>query len=180
MSTKPALIKQLREELLSGKETIALDAIKKIRAEGNRELIPDLVRLWLKEEGAIKTELTNLLYELKDNTVTEALIELLDEKEFITAREQILTIFWNAGLDTREHLSTLVRIALQGNYMQTLEVLTIIENLDPPFPEEEIMDALIQLKSYFANPEAEKEEKFKLLQTITTIIKVHDDTQILD
>lgn len=180
MSTKPALIKQLREELLSGKETIVLDAIKKIRAEGNRELIPDLVRLWLKEEGAIKTELTNLLYELKDNTVTEALIELLDEKEFIPAREQILTIFWNAGLDTREHLSTLVRIALQGNYMQTLEVLTIIENLDPPFPEEEIMDALIQLKSYFANPEAEKEEKFKLLQTITTIIKVHDDNQILD
>jgi hypothetical protein len=180
MSTKPALIKQLREELHSSNPTVVLDAIKKIRSEGHRDLIPDLVRLWLKEEGIIHTELTELLYTLKDNTVTEALIELLDQKEFADSKERILTIFWNAALDTRDHLSILVGTAIHGNYMQALEVLTIIENLDPPFPEEEIMDALIQLKGYFADPKSEKEEKFKLIQTITTIIKVHDDNQILD
>lgn len=181
MSSKQNIInQQLKEELQSSDDNIVLEAIKKCRSLGSAGLIPDLLEKWIGSKGEIEKELTELLYTLKDKSVTEKLIETLDNPRFIPYRANIIAIFWNAGLEPKEFLSTLVRVSIEGQYMEALETLTVIENMDPPFPEEELMDALIQLKEYFSKPGADKDEKYTLMQTITTIIKVHDDNQILD
>lgn len=180
MSKQSTINKQLSEELNSKDKSIVLEAVRKCRSLGSAELIPELIALWIKSDGEIEKELTELLYTLKDKSVIDALVETLDDPRFVAYRERIITIFWNAGLEPKEHLSTFVRIAIQGNYMECLECLTLIENMEPPFPEEELMDSLIQLKEYFATPGADQQEKYTLVQTITTIIKVHDDNQILE
>jgi hypothetical protein len=72
-----------------------------------------------------------------------------------------------------------VRIALEGNFMEALECLTLIENLEAPLPEEELMDALIQLKDYFSDKNHEQQDKFDLIRTIATILKYTDDNQII-
>ncbi|MBX7094255.1 MAG: hypothetical protein K1X56_06000 [Flavobacteriales bacterium] len=175
---------QIREQLLkdlnSGDQHTVLESIKKIKSLGDASYIFPLLDKWFSSHGEVEQELTELLYTLKDKKVNEVLVDALDEKRFIPQRAKIMTIFWNAGLEPKEFLSTFIRIALEGDFMTALECLTLIENMEPPFPEEELMDGLIQLKEYFAKPGIDQEEKYTLIQTITTIVKVHDDNQIID
>lgn len=167
---------QLIADLNHNDNAIALESIRKIKSLATAEIIPDLIKKWVTSGGEIETQLTELLYTLKDPEAVDKLMEVLDDDSFSGSREKILSIFWNAGLNPVQHLSTFVGIAIEGSFMECLECLTIIENMEPPFPEEEMMDSLLQLKAYFGNTSSETEDKYPLMRSIATIIKVTEET----
>ena len=168
---------QLIADLNSESETVVLETIKKIKSLATADIIPQLIEKWVNSAGEVEHQLTELLFTLKDKEVIDPLVDVLDDEKMKEHRERIISIFWNAGLNPVDHLSTFVGIAVEGNFMECLECLTLIENLEPPFPEEEMMDSLLQLKAYFGNKESEKEEKFPLMRSIATIIKVNEETE---
>jgi hypothetical protein len=55
---------------------------------------------------------------------------------------------WSSGLNVPEHLSLIVRVSLSGSFMQALEGFTFIESMEGPFPEEQVMDSILQVKTY--------------------------------
>jgi hypothetical protein len=166
---------QLVADLNNKDEAIVLEAIKKVRSLASAEIIPDLLWKWVHAKGEVEHQLTEVMFTLKDKEVIEPLVDALDEDRFKPYREKILTVFWNAGMNPVEHLSTFVGVAIEGTFMECFECLTIIENMEPPFPEEEMLDSLLQLKAYFGNVESEKEEKYTLMRTIATIVKVTEE-----
>lgn len=168
---------QLLEELNSKDSSTALEAVAKIRSQASAEIIPDLLEKWFSSEGKLQEDLTELLYTLKDSEVIEPLLDALDEDRFQANRDKIISIFWNTGMHPVDHLSTFVHIALNGTYMEALECLTLIENVEDPFPEEEIMDSLLMLKDYFAEEASKTDEKRELIRTIATILQYKDETQ---
>lgn len=169
---------QLIEEINHKDESVVLDALKKIRSIGHPDLIEPLLEKWIKSSGEVETQLTDLLYSLKDTKSVAPLISALQNKKFTHHRDKIVSIFWNAGLEPKDDLSVFVKIAIDGNFMEALECLTLIENLEPPFSEEQLMDSLLLLKEYFASNPNEDDQKYTLLRTIATIIKFTDDHQI--
>jgi hypothetical protein len=55
--------------------------------------------------------------------------------------------------------------------METLDCLTIIENLEGPFMEEDILEAQLHLKSYLEDTATKDDQKSHLLSEIAIAIK---------
>ncbi len=175
-SRQSQLNRQLTAELQDNNEEIALEAVSKIKSLGTAELIPAILERWISATGKLEQELTGLLYTLKDPKVIPVLVDALYEKKFMLYRDRIVAVFWNAGLDASPHLSDFVKLGTQGSYMESLECLTLIENLDGPFPEEELMDSLLVLKEYFGTHDA-KDDKYELVRAIASLVHYSGEIQ---
>jgi hypothetical protein len=81
---------------------------------------------------------------------------------------------WNSKNDYSDYLPVLVKIAVEGNYLESLECLTIIENLMGPISEEDILESQLFLKVYFENS-AQNEQKTILIQEIASILRNMED-----
>jgi hypothetical protein len=67
-------------------------------------------------------------------------------------------------------LAEFVEIASEGDYLEALECLTIIENLDGPFEEADILEAQLHLKEYLEST-TKTDEKSILMSEIALLIK---------
>ncbi len=172
--TLQAIIK----DLWASDEAIVLDAIKRARDEGDPSLIVPLLEMRATTESEKITDaIQNLLFDLSDNACLPPLIEALDDPKRRKIRSFILSIFWQSRLEATPYISTLTRIALEGNYMEALEVLTVVENLEGPFEEETLLEALILLRQYFGNAD-DQQEKHPLLLSLYEQIKQYDQYNI--
>jgi hypothetical protein len=100
------------------------------------------------EDTGIRNELDGILSNLKITGTEEIFIEALLDAEYAPIHTQVLSFMWSSGLNVPEHLSLIVRVSLSGSFMQALEGFTFIESMEGPFPEEQVMDSILQVKTY--------------------------------
>lgn len=145
------LLSELKSDNITKIKT-SLDALELI---GNETVIFPILRiLYPTEDHNEKNQLLiEFLCTVKDSNAKESLINALSEDEFTTIRSKILSVIWNSPLDFSEYLDYFVRLAVEGSFMESLECLTILENLEGPFEEEQLMEAQVILSSL-------KEQKF--------------------
>lgn len=177
MTKQEQINKQLTDELNSKDILVVKEALLKLRSVGSAEMIPLILRKWFSSEDEIHNDITDILHTLKDKKAIPFLVAALSSDEFDSQRDKIISVFWNAGLDPKEYLSLFVKIACEGNYMECLECLTVIENLDPPLPEEQIMESLLILKTYFVNDKNRDDQKYPLVRTIATFVSVRGELE---
>lgn len=158
------IIKDLKSD---DKEKI-LVAIKQLRSHGQKEAIAEILDVFIQtNDKEIKTELTNLLFDLKSETAVLPLLKAINDKKYNSIKPFLISIFWQSSLDASEHLNTLVRLAVNGDYTICLEVLTVIENFDATFDEQDIMDAVFDIDEALDDAD---EIKYKLLLSIKEVI----------
>ena len=147
------LLSELKSENIAKIKT-TLDALELI---GNESVIyPILSALNPTEEHHEKNQLLlEFLCTIKDSNSKETFINALSEDEFKIIRDKILSVIWNSPLDFSEYLDYFVRIAVDGSFMESVECLTILENLEGPFEEEQLMEAQVILSGL-------KDQKFDL------------------
>lgn len=162
------VVAQIMIDLGSDNEDTVLKAVKKTRSKGTEQIIPTLFKTFT-ETGSerVKKEITELLSELKSSQVVEALIDQLSLEDE-SGRRLALTAIWSSGLDANDFVDEIVQAAIRGSFMESFEALTIIENLEPPFEEEVILNSQLMLKQYFT--EERTTEKDDVLRTITALI----------
>lgn len=166
----------LLSDIESSDDQRVLDGLNKIKAEGTVKLLPHLFKLWFNSSEEVEQGVTDVLYSLKDQNAIPIIFDTLKETKDAQNRQKLTSIFWNAGFEPKEYLSVLVKNATEGEFMETFECLTVIENMEPPFPEDQLMDSLVILKDYFSlKPTGEKVD---LVRSIATIIKYQDETQV--
>lgn len=131
--------------LLSKDDEEALAAITRIGQEGDIHAIrPLLVALTKSGSSVVQQRITALLHEVKARNADEALIAALHDPELSAVRATVISIFWSAGLDAREHLKTFVDIAIDGSATECFECLTVIENQEI-WPEKDARTSLKRL-----------------------------------
>lgn len=177
MSTKKEKLHALLlADIESGDDQRIIDGLSKIKVEGTAKLLPAMIKLWFNSSEEVMQEVMNLLYSLKDEEeVTPILLEQIAHAKNSEQRQKLISIFWNAGFEPKENLKLFVQYAIGGEFMETFECLTVIENMEPPFPEDGIMESMILLKEYFAQKPTG--EKVDLIRSIATIIQFRDETQ---
>lgn len=138
-----ALLKELTSDSIAKVKT-ALDTLELI---GNESIIYPILRLLNPtEDHDDKNQLLiEFLCTIKDSAIKETIINSLSEEEFKSIRSKILSVIWNSPLDFSEYLDFFVRIAIEGTFMESVECLTILENLEGPFEEEQLMEAQVIL-----------------------------------
>lgn len=121
--------KDVLTDLYSGDEKRVDAALSTIKQKGDASMVSDLLQIVVGSENEHTVNAVwQLLFTLKDEEAVNALIDFLKDEQFEGIRVMILTACWECGLDTSHRLSDLLNVALEGHYLEVLEVLTIVEN----------------------------------------------------
>lgn len=115
--------------LLSDDDEAALTTLTRIEQEADAKAIrPLLDALMRAKEGRVKQRITGLLDQVKAPGAADELFRALEDESLAPVRKTVLSVFWNAGIDVRDHLDRFVTIALEGDAQESFECLTVIEN----------------------------------------------------
>jgi hypothetical protein len=68
-------------------------------------------------------------------------------------------------------LPEFVEIAVDGDFMEALDCLTILENMEGPFEERQILEAQLHLKDYLEDTAPKEQQKAKIMSEITLWLK---------
>ena len=170
MKEQSKAIQTIITNFKSEKEAVVLEAIKKNRKEGNATSFKALLNL-LKDtyEPTIEAAIIEFLYDLKDEESASILMEAVEDKEFVFYQNFLVAAFWQSALDGSAYLSNFVNVAIHGEYMTTLEALTVIENFDSAFSQDELTELDADLLE--AIEEEQNEDKKLLLISMADVVR---------
>ena len=108
---------------------------------------------------------------LKDSKARSVMMDLILNQELNTLQQLLLSTIWNSPLDYTDYLEVFVELAINGDFMVTLECLTIIENLEGPFSEKSVMEAQVLLGAYADSNPDKTSQKGALMSEIALLIQ---------
>jgi hypothetical protein len=85
---------------------------------------------------------------LKDTSTVEPLMEAYRNPAFAGIKRKLTSAFWNSKLDFSAYLSDFVLFAIEGDFMDTFEAITLIEQFEAIISESAIMESQLLLKEY--------------------------------
>ncbi len=163
------LLEDLRSESVNKVKT-ALDALQIL---GEPSILKDII-LAININDA-HSEKNNLIIEflssLKDTSCRDEIIKLLEDASMNQYRQIILSTIWNSPIDYSEYIDLFVKIACEGDLIEVLDCLTIIENMEGPFEEEQIMEAKLLLNNYTESKQNTLPQKEQLISEIALILR---------
>jgi hypothetical protein len=158
-------------DLTSGSQTKALGALKLLETIGDKSVLPSLIGGLKKNDAALTKGILELIANIQDQEIAEDLVEAIRNEKEATIRQQLLTTIWNSKLDFSEYLAEFVSLATEGDFLQALECLTILENLSGPFEEHQLLEAQLYLKDYAEDLEEKEDRKHQIISEIALFIK---------
>ena len=170
--TKDKKIQSIIIELTSGNEQKISKAISTLQSTGKASMIPvlaNLLRVDLSDKN--RNELIELFNGLKDTDAIPYMIDLIRDDNNADIRQVLLTTIWSSKLDYSEYLPDFVSIATEGDFMEALECLTIIENLEGPFTEQLILESQLHLKDYIQDSSPKDPQKSQIMSEIALFLK---------
>jgi hypothetical protein len=182
-NTKQAKIEVLLTELKSNnisKIKIALEALKIVGEPSSlSQIVVQLNTNGPSEKNALILEFLSCL---KDRKARKVMMDLIQHQDLNALQQLLLSTIWNSPLDYTDYLEVFVELAIKGDFMVSLECLTIIENLDGPFSEKSVMESQVLLGEYAdSNPDKNSQkgalmsEIALLIQDFQRLIDVEDD-----
>lgn len=159
-------------DLRASDDKLVAHALKSLEIHGSSKAIKPLAqRLMEPLSDKNKVDLIELLCSLKDSSARVELMDVIADGSFLPIRNELLTAVWNMKVDFSDYTAEFVEIAVKGDFMEALECLTIIENLEGPFMEEDILESQLHLKNYLESTEPKDEQKAQLISEIAIRIK---------
>ncbi|OGS84133.1 MAG: hypothetical protein A3E30_12575 [Fluviicola sp. RIFCSPHIGHO2_12_FULL_43_24] len=168
-------IGQLLTDLRSGDDLKVGAAIKSFHVHGDESVIAPLVEVW---RGGLSDENTAAMMELfeglKDSSTVEPLMEAFRDEVNAPIKRQLIGAFWNSKLDFSAYLSDFVLFAIDGDFLDAFEAITLIEQFETLVPESAIMESQLLLKEYFGGTENRNEQKDTIMGDIALMVKQFD------
>ena len=177
INRKAQKIQSLLNDIQSDSLTKVKAALEALEINGDPSVIPAIIKeLTLEGHSEKNMLLLDFLAIIKTPNAIEVFIEVLDKSSFLPYRQLILNAIWNSPLNFSDYLPKFVEIALNGDFMETLECLTIIENLIGPFEEKFVFESHLLLTT--TDIALDDEKKKALLSEIA--LKIKEFQQIID
>jgi HEAT repeat protein len=168
-------IKNLLAELMSGNEVKASASIKALQANGDSSILEPMAALLMTDlSPKIREEIVEFLCSLKDSSAVDEMMRLVNDSDYLPIRQQLLTTIWNSKLDYTYFLPDFVEIAVDGDFMEALDCLTIIENMAGPIEERHVLEAKLHLREYLEDTDPKDPQKSQIMSEIAMIIKDFD------
>lgn len=168
-------VKKLIEDLNSGIPAKISSALKSLQVNGDVTVIRPIVDLFKTElTHQLEFEVLEFLGDLKTTDTLPEIISIIKDENYLFQRQKVLSTIWNSTLDYSDYIAEFVEIACEGNFMEALECLTIIENLEGPFREQHILECQLHLKDYLESTTAKDPQKAQLMSEIAVLIKNFD------
>lgn len=153
--------------------------LEEVQEKGNVDLIKPLIDLGKNiEEKEVQDAIQKILFSLKISAAHPVILEELKNIGPCSFRKTLLTTIWESNIDALPYLDTLVKIALEGDLYEAIEVLTILEESEGELIEERVLDSLLLLKEYEVNTKEQDATKEVFITSISD--KLNDWNKGLD
>ncbi|MCC7453305.1 MAG: hypothetical protein IT222_03990 [Crocinitomix sp.] len=161
-------IQGLLNDLSENDPAKLVSTIQSLKIHGNENTIEPLLLLLSKNPvNEVRKEIIDLLNTTKSTKVPEKIAKALSDPRFIALRHDLLVSIWSSGLDYRPYLREIVIAGTEGEMMDALECLSIVESVEEEFSENQLFDALLVLTEYLRNNKDVKDAKMDLLRELT-------------
>jgi hypothetical protein len=172
---KQLKINQLLSEIESGNAGKVTKALKALEVNGDLTVIEPLfdIILDLKDEKT-EQEILAFLGDLKVSDAAPVFMEMIKREKYLDKRQSLLSIFWNSKIDFSNYLADFIEISCEGNFMEALECLTIIENMEGPFSESQVLESQLHLGEYMNDNAPKDPKKSAIMSEVALLIKDFD------
>ena len=168
-------VQQLIKDLGAKEESKVLKTFTLLEADGNEHVLRPVVELYLSNHsGKVSGKAIEFLSNLSDSSATPEMIEIIRDEKYQTIRQDLLNTMWQSKLDFSPFLADFVAIACEGTFLETFECLTIIENLEGPFEENQTLESQLYLKEYLESEKGKVEARDELISDIAILIRDFD------
>ncbi len=169
---KSQKIQKLIEDFQSGDIKKIRQSLKLLKSEGSIEVLRPLVEL-LKSvsDEYVKQDVIAFLSDLNVSSAVDEIMVLLKDENFKSVRQPLLSTIWNCKLNYSYYLPDFVEMAIEGDFMEALECLTIIENMEGPFQERHILESQLHFKDYLEDNSPKDPQKAQIMSEIALIVK---------
>ncbi|UKN03556.1 HEAT repeat domain-containing protein [Paracrocinitomix mangrovi] len=175
-SQKNKKVKELLSLLASKDEQKQLQAIKSLKVHGDETVIEPLVQVLAASSfDSVKYEITELLNTIKSSKVPAQVAKCLENPDYKDVRQILLASIWNSGLDYRPYLGIIATATVEGDFMDAMECITIIENIEEQLEEEHILDAIMVFNAYLVDNNDNDDSKVNLIKEIVVILQQMND-----
>lgn len=164
---------EIRIQLMSSDESIALNAIEQLKINGKASAISPLLEVLASSSlESMKKEAREMLGAMRVKNAEEELVQALFEEKFKSIQVEILQFLWSNGFSAAGQLHVLVEVAVKNSLQGMLELLSVLEVEEGVYSEEEQLGAMSFLRS---TPQENftREEKIifnDILRTIDTLV----------
>jgi len=91
---------------------------------------------------SLRMRVATLLGSLKVSNVEAYFLQALSNNQWKHIRKDIVGFMWNTGLQPVDAVSQISELAASGDYALTLECLTLLESIEDPIPEEQLLESI--------------------------------------
>ncbi len=173
MAKKQAKINQALEEIKSGVMSRVKVGLMTLEEDGDLSVLKPLVDILVNAKvGTI--EILEFLSSLKVSAAADEMIKIIQDHDYPEWRQVLLSTLWNSKVDYSYFLADIVEIAVDGNFMEALECLTIIENMEGPFEERHILESQLHLKDYLEDDAPKDPQKAQIMSEIALLLRDFD------
>lgn len=164
---------ELRIQLMSSDESIALNAIEQLKINGKASAISPLLEvLASSSHESMKKEAREMLSAMRVKNAEEELVQALFDSKYKNIQVDILQFLWSNGFSAAGQLHVLVEVAVKNGFQGMLEFMSVLEVEEGVYSEEEQLGAMSFLRST-AQENFTREEKIifnDILRTIDTLV----------
>lgn len=173
-------IAKLLSDVQSGVPAKVKTALDALQVSGNDSVIEPLIQaIKLQTEEESIAEIIEFLCSLKSTSASKEVMACLNNPELADMKIQILSTIWNSPLDYSEYVAEFVSMAVEGDFLVVFECLTILENLNGPFEEADILESQLLLKAYYDGAKRDN-QKDPMMDEIALLVKDFDRRQDLE
>jgi hypothetical protein len=132
MEKQSTIEKEWNKALESPDPEEAIQALYEIRNSGSIKMLPVLFQMIRKETPLIiRTEILNLLGEIKSQDAVPAIAASLQNPDFGENLPDFVAACWQSGLDFSNYLQVFAKLFVQSDYLTSLEAFTVLEESFP-------------------------------------------------
>ncbi len=160
-AAKNRMIEEVKRDLFSGNDVLVMKALNKSREKGTPEFVEPLIALYAgTTNDTFKAEISDMLSTLKVTKIEQVFTQALVNQSYKHIRKDLLAFMWSSGLQPVKSVSVITDMALEGPFEVTLEALTLLESIEDPIEEDQILDGVTRVKQAIGST---KDEGLKTL-----------------
>ncbi len=132
MENTGSIVRKWNKALESADTEQAVQAIYEIRNSGSVKMLPVLFQM-LKSETPpiIRSEILNLLGDLKTQDAVPVIASSLENMDFGEQLPGFVAACWQSGLDFSGYLHVFAKLFISSDYLTSLEAFTVLEESFP-------------------------------------------------
>lgn len=158
--------KELTKNLESGNKETIISTLKYISTDGNKEILPIVIKLLHQTQNTlIRDEIIKILEHLKDQNSVPALVNAIEDKNYIDELSILVPACWKNGLNFEDYIETFVDVFIQSEFQLAFDAFTVIDNFDR-INEKKADLSLIKLGNVIENTTRSKRPLFYELMNI--------------